>query len=212
MYNKKTVIVFALLLSSSCFASPLLDGLLGGGGKGGNSGEKQSDGKKSGAVTSSPGGSGSSGSSDGGELDLAGLLFEGKLLGVLDILPLNAGLDGLVGDLVTLIRALLEKVIQILQKLLPSLDTEQLETLTALLENENMTKSEILQTLDKFIAGQPLDLQELYKSIVEDVQGKVDATLDTLIKIANGISPELGDLVSQIAVSCFLHKINFLTF
>src|SRR5689334_10066014 len=141
----KSLILFAFLLSSSAFALPLL-----GGGDGGS------------AVSGSP---------NGGDGPLSGLL-NGKLLGVLKVLPLNAGIDGVVGDLITLVRTLLEKVIQILQRLLPSLSVDELDELTALLKNENMTKSEILQTIDDWIKGKPIKLQQLYKSIVEDVEGK----------------------------------------
>ena len=144
------------------------------------------------------GGGGVSSSPNDGPL--SGLL-NGKLLGVLKVLPLNAGIDGVVGDLITLVRTLLEKVIQILQQLLPSLSTEQLDELTGLLKNENMTKSEILQTIDSWISGQPIELQQLYKSIVEDVEGKVDATFETLKNVANGISPEVGQLVVKLGVS-----------
>uniref|UniRef100_A0AC35GQZ3 Uncharacterized protein n=1 Tax=Panagrolaimus sp. PS1159 TaxID=55785 RepID=A0AC35GQZ3_9BILA len=65
MYSK-SVILFAFLLSSSVFALPL--NLLGGG---------------------------SSEASNGGSKDgpLSGLL-NGELLGVLKVLPLNAGIDG----------------------------------------------------------------------------------------------------------------------
>lgn len=173
MYSK-AIIVFALLLSTSVFALPLLGG-------------------DSGAVSASP---------NEGDGPLSGLL-NGKLLGVLKVLPLNAGLDGVVGDLVTLVRTLLEKVIQILQRLLPSLSTEDLDELTELLKNENMTKSEILQTIDDWISGKSIDLQKLYKAIVEDVDGKVDATFETLKKIANDISPEVGELVEGLGVSLF---------
>ena len=144
------------------------------------------------------GGGGVSSSPNDGPL--SGLL-NGKLLGVLKVLPLNAGIDGVVGDLITLVRTLLEKVIQILQQLLPSLSTEQLDELTGLLKNENMTKSEILQTIDSWISGQPIELQQLYKSIVEDVEGKVDATFETLKNVASGISPEVGQLVEKLGVS-----------
>ena len=171
MYSK-SFIVFALLLSTSVFALPILGG----------------------------GGSGVSDSPNGDDGPLSGLL-NGKLLGVLKVLPLNAGLDGVVGDVVTLVRTLLEKVIQILQQLLPSLSTEQLDELTGLLKNENMTKSEILETIDSWIAGQPIELQDLYKSIVEDVDGKIDATFKALKKIADGISPEVGQLVDDLRVS-----------
>ena len=172
MYSK-SVILFAFLLSSSVFALPL--NLLGGG---------------------------SSEASNGGGKDgpLSGLL-NGELLGVLKVLPLNAGIDGVVGDLITLVRTLLEKVIQILQQLIPSLSTEQLEELTDLLKNENMTKSEILQTIDGWIKGQPIETQKLYQSIVKDLDGKIDATFDTLKNIANDISPEVGDLVEKLGVS-----------
>uniref|UniRef100_A0AC34GMX1 SXP/RAL-2 family protein Ani s 5-like cation-binding domain-containing protein n=1 Tax=Panagrolaimus sp. ES5 TaxID=591445 RepID=A0AC34GMX1_9BILA len=158
----KTVILFAFLASTTVFALPLL----GGGG-----------------VSSAP----NNGGGDNGPL--SGLL-NGKLLGVLKGLPLNAGINGALGDLVTLVRTLLEKVFQILQQLLPSLSKQQLDELTGLLKNENMTKSEILETIDSWIAGQPIELQQLYKSIVEDVEGKIDATFTTLKNIANGISPE----------------------
>jgi len=168
MYSK-SVIVFAFLLSTSVFALPLNIG----------------------------GGSSDGASSNGDSGPLSGLL-NGKLLVVLKVLPLNAGINGVVGDLITLVRVLLEKVIQILQRLLPSLSTEQLDELTALLKNENMTKSEILQTIDGWIAGQPIELQKLYKSIVEDVEGKVDATFDTLKNIAYDISPEVGELVEKL--------------
>jgi len=175
----KSVILFAFLLSTSVFALPLLGG--GGG------------------VSSSP---------NGDDGPLSGLL-NGKLLGVLKVLPLNAGIDGVVGDLITLVRTLLEKVIQILQRLLPSLSTEQLDELTGLLKNENMTKSEILQTIDSWIAGQPIELQQLYKSIVEDVDGKIASTFTTLKNIANGISPQVGQLVEELGVSLkFLLSLN----
>ena len=176
MYSK-SVILFAFLLSSSVFALPL--NILGGG-----SGEK--------AVSPS--------SNGGGDGPLSGLL-NGELLGVLKVLPLNAGIDGVVGDLITLVRTLLEKVIQILQKLLPSLSTEQLDELTGLLKNENMTKSEILQTIDEWIKGQPIKTQKLYQSIVKDLDGKIDATFDTLKNIAYDISPEVGELVEKLGVS-----------
>ena len=177
MYSK-SVIVFAFLLSTSVFALPLNIG-----------------GSSDGAVSPPS-------SKDG---PLSGLL-NGKLLGVLKSLPLNAGIEGVVGDVITLVRTLLEKVIQILQRLLPSLSTQQLDELTALLKNENMTKSEILQTIDGWIAGQPIELQKLYKSIVEDVEGKVDATFDTLKNIAYDISPEVGELVEKLGVSLSLQR------
>lgn len=173
MYSKSFVVFAALLLSSSVFALPL--DILGGGGA---------------AASPSPNGDG----------PLSGLL-NGKLLGVLKVLPLNAGLDGVVGDVVTLVRTLLEKVIQILQQLLPSLNPTQLNELTGLLKNENMTKSEILQTIDDWIKGQPIELQQAYAAIVEDVEGKIDATFTTLKNIANGISPEVGELVEKLGVS-----------
>jgi hypothetical protein len=175
MYSK-SVILFAFLLSSSVFALPL--NILGGG---------------SSEASSNGGGKGKDG-------PLSGLL-NGELLGVLKVLPLNAGIDGVVGDLITLVRTLLEKVIQILQQLLPSLSTEQLDELTALLKNENMTKSEILQTIDDWIKGQPIKTQKLYQSIVKDLDGKIDATFNTLKNIANDISPEVGDLVEKLGVS-----------
>uniref|UniRef100_A0A914XX53 SXP/RAL-2 family protein Ani s 5-like cation-binding domain-containing protein n=1 Tax=Panagrolaimus superbus TaxID=310955 RepID=A0A914XX53_9BILA len=143
-------------------------------------------------------GGGSSTSSEKNDNGPLSGLLNGKLLGVLKVLPLNAGIDGVVGDLITLVRTLLEKVIQILQRLLPSLSTEQLDELTGLLKNENMTKSEILQTIDNWIAGQPIELQQLYKSIVEDVEGKIDATFETLKNIANDISPEVGQLIEKL--------------
>ena len=172
MFSKSVIVFAAFLLSTSVFALPLNIG-----------------GSSDGAVSPS--------SKDG---PLSGLL-NGKLLGVLKGLPLDAGIEGVVGDVITLVRTLLEKVIQILQRLLPSLSTQQLDELTALLKNENMTKSEILQTIDGWIAGQPIELQKLYKSIVEDVEGKVDATFDTLKNIAYDISPEVGELVEKLGVS-----------
>jgi hypothetical protein len=128
-------------------------------------------------------------------------LLNGKLLGVLKVLPLNAGIDGVFGDVITIVRTLLEKVIQILQRLLPSLSTEQLDELTALLKNENMTKSEILQTIDDWIKGQPIETRKLYQSIVKDLDDKIDATFDTLKNIAYDISPEVGELVEKLGVS-----------
>jgi hypothetical protein len=181
MYSK-SVIVFAFLLSTSVFALPLNIG-----------------GSSDGAVSPPS-------SNGGGDGPLSGLL-NGKLLGVLKGLPLDAGIEGVVGDVITLVRTLLEKVIQILQRLLPSLSTQQLDELTALLKNENMTKSEILQTIDGWIAGQPIELQKLYKSIVEDVNGKVDATFDTLKNIAYDISPEVGELVEKLGVSLLLQSL-----
>ena len=183
MYSKSVIVFAAFLLSTSVFALPLNIG-----------------GSSDGAV-SPP-------SSNGGDGPLSGLL-NGKLLGVLKGLPLNAGINGVVGDVITLVRTLLEKVIQILQRLLPSLSTQQLDELTALLKNENMTKSEILQTIDGWIAGQPIELQKLYKSIVEDVEGKVDATFDTLKNIAYDISPEVGELVEKLGVSIFYLQRNY---
>ena len=184
LYSKSVIVLAAFLLSTSVFALPLNIG-----------------GSSDGAVSPPS-------SNGGGDGPLSGLL-NGKLLGVLKGLPLNAGIDGIVGDVITLVRTLLEKVIQILQRLLPSLSTEQLDELTALLKNENMTKSEILQTIDGWIAGQPIELQKLYKSIVEDVEGKVDATFDTLKNIAYDISPEVGELVEKLGVSILYLQRNY---
>jgi hypothetical protein len=175
-------VIFALLLFTPCLlALPALPLGLGGGDKGGS------------ALPL--------GNSKGGKSDckIVGGLLDGDLKVVFQVLGLDANLDGIVGDLVSLIRCVLEKVIQILQKLLPKLNTTQLDKLTKLLANPEMTKSEILQTIDGWIAGEPIELQEFYNQTVTDVEDKAEATLNTLIDISNGISPELGDLVKKIS-------------
>ena len=174
---KKSFILFAFLLSSNVFALPIL----GGGDSDGKDGSSSSNGGKSGP--------------------LSGLIENGELLSVLKSLPLRAGLNGLVGDVVKLVRTLLEKVILILEQLIPSLSTKQLDELTELLKNENMTKSEILETIDNWVKGQPIKTQDLYKSIVEDLDGKINATFEALKDIAYDISPEIGELIEKLGVS-----------
>ena len=126
---------------------------------------------------------------------------DGNLLSILQILPLKEGLNGLVGDVINLLRLLLSQVRLILNALLPSLSTEQVSELEALLSNPNMTSSEILQTLDKWIADQEdIDLLNLYNSIKEDVQGKVDAVLNTLENIVGSLLPSAKPLIAQLRV------------
>lgn len=184
-------VIFALLLFTPCLlalpALPLVGGLTGGDKSG-----------SSGALSLPLGGGNKGGKSD---CKIVGGLLDGDLKIVFQVLGLDANLDGIVGDLVALIRCVLEKVIQILQKLLPKLNTTQLDKLTKLLANPEMTKSEILQTIDGWIEGEPVELREFYNQTVTDVEDKAEATLNTLIDIANGISPELGNLVKELSVS-----------
>jgi hypothetical protein len=170
---QKAVIFALLLLAPTLFALPALP-ILGGGSKEASTGGKE-------------------------PCKIVGGLLDGDLKVVFQVLGLDANLEGIVGDLISLIRCVLEKIILILQQLLPKLNTAQLDKLTALLANPEMTKSEILQTIDGWIAGEPVDLQEFYNQTVTDVQDKAEATLNTLTDIANGISPELGKLVKEVS-------------
>ena len=204
---KKLSLVCVLLSVSALSAAPLdgvLGGLLGGGGSaatgaGGLLGGGLLGG--SGGATPLPGTSGGAAGGLNGGLD--GVLGgPDGILAILKVLPLNAGLDGLVGDVVRVIRVLLDEVINILERLLPGLTEIQLDELSKLLANENLTHSEILQEIDGWVSGQKdVNLTNLYNSIKEDVQGKVGSTLETVQKIANNLSPELGQFVKQLAVS-----------
>ena len=180
--------LIALICSTGVFSAPAglpdvggLGGILGGGG---------------GVATPLPGGV-SLGSGDG------------NLLSILQILPLKGGLNGLVGDVINLLRLLLSQVRLILNALLPSLSTEQVSELEALLSNPNMTSSEILQTLDKWIADQEdVNLLNLYNSIKEDVQGKVEAVLNTLENIVRSILPSAKPLIAQLRVRLNHQNLN----
>ena len=208
---KKLSLVCVLLSVSALSAAPLdgvLGGLLGGGSSGGSGAATGAGGLLGGGLLggggatppSLPGTSGAAAGLNGG---LDGLLGgPDGILAILKVLPLNAGLDGLVGDVVRVIRVLLDEVINILERLLPGLTEIQLDELSKLLANENLTHSEILQEIDGWVSGQKdVNLTNLYNSIKEDVQGKVGSTLETVQKIANNLSPELGQFVKQLAVS-----------
>ena len=205
---KKLSLVFVLLSITALSAAPLdgvLGGLLGGGSSGGNAatGAGGLGGLLGGGGATPPSLPGASGGAAGLNGGLDGVLGgPDGILAILKVLPLNAGLDGLVGDVVRVIRVLLDEVINILERLLPGLTEIQLDELSKLLANENLTHSEILQEIDGWVSGQKdVNLTNLYNSIKEDVQGKVGSTLETVEKIANNLSPELGQFVQQLAVS-----------
>uniref|UniRef100_A0A914RCZ6 AAA+ ATPase domain-containing protein n=1 Tax=Panagrolaimus davidi TaxID=227884 RepID=A0A914RCZ6_9BILA len=107
--------------------------------------------------------------------------FNQTLVLALKRCPLNAGILGFVGDLIILVRTLFEKIIQILQQLLPSLSTKQLDELTALLKNENMTKSKILQTIVNWNEAEPLD-DEILRMTADDIKSRTQL-LDNEIRI-----------------------------